>query len=215
MAYLLSPKNDILVKNSWEFEPIGGYRNVYFKGSLILETLENYLGEEMMKKVMKEYFSRFKFKHPQTQDFIQTVNKVTNQDFNWFFQQCLYNVGSVDYAVSYIKSTPLDKKKRQFETKVKIENLGSLSFPVEVLIELENGKKIVKNLEGKEKWYEIKLITDDKIKYAMVDPERKIVLDTNYLNNSKTAKKDFWGNFVLSSTWFFALENFIQLVFSL
>ena len=51
----------------------------------MLLTLENHLGQEKMKEFTREYFKRFKFKHPTTRDFINTFNDVTGEDYNWFY----------------------------------------------------------------------------------------------------------------------------------
>ena len=74
LGYVFNPQTDPIVTISWEFRNGQSYRsNIYFKASLVLETLRNYLGAGKMDLLLKEYFQRYKFKHPVTEDFIGVV----------------------------------------------------------------------------------------------------------------------------------------------
>ncbi len=96
---------DPVVKKSWEFYNFGTYGgNSYMKASLVLLTLENFLGEEVMKKIMKTYFERWKFRHPTSKDFMAVVEEVSGQELSWFFDQFLYSPDKLDYAIRKIES---------------------------------------------------------------------------------------------------------------
>jgi hypothetical protein len=98
-------KLDPVVKKSWEYYSFGTYGgNSYMKASLVLLTLENFLGEEVMKKVMKTYYERWKFRHPTSKDFIAVAEEVSGQDLGWFFDQFLYSPDTLDYAIRKIES---------------------------------------------------------------------------------------------------------------
>ena len=217
IGYLLDPQSDIPVKNSWEFQDLLSYQaNVYYKASLLLQTLENLLGEEKMKKLLRTYFERYKFKHPKTQDFIKLANEISEEDLNPFFSQFLFGSGVCDYQVASIKSTPSRKEDNLqiYKTEVLLKRLGEVKIPVEVLIELENGGKIEKIWDGQERWYKIELETKSKIKSAIIDPENKIVLDMDVNNNSLTTKSQDSVIFKLCSQYLFWMETFIQWVTS-
>ena len=63
-------------RNSWQY-PSGTYGVMsYFKTATWLKTLEGLLGEKNMMLLMKTYFERFKFRHPQPQDFINVANEI-------------------------------------------------------------------------------------------------------------------------------------------
>jgi len=84
-SYQYRPKRDAIFNYSWKYAR-GGYGSLsYSKPGLMMLTLHNYLGKETMKKVMQSYFESFSFKHPTSRDFINTVNDVTGENFNWFF----------------------------------------------------------------------------------------------------------------------------------
>ena len=213
LGYLLDPQSDMTVKNSWEFKDFLSYRaNVYYKASLLLETLENLLGQEEMKKLLKTYFQRYKFKHPKTEDFIQVANEVSQDDLNPLFFQLLFGTGICDYQVASIKSIPLRKEDKQqiYKTKVLLKRAGEIKIPVEILIELEDGEKIERIWNGKARWHRLELETKSKIKSATIDPQNKIVLDIDMNNNSLITKSQDSAIFKLCSQYFFWMETFVQ-----
>jgi len=212
-SYLLDLQSDPIVKNSWEFRDYLSYRaNVYSKASLVLETLRNYLGEEKMNQVLKEYFQRYKFQHPKTSDFIQVVNEVTEQDFTFMLEQFFFGTGVCDYEVTSIESVPLESgdKKERYKTKVWLKRLGEVVVPVDVEIELEGGEKIRQVWDGKERWHRIEMETDSEIRSAILDPESKIALDINLNNNSLTARSCDSVMMKLSSQCLFWMETLMH-----
>lgn len=213
VGYLLDPQSDIPVKNSWEFQDLLSYQaNVYYKASLLLQTLENHLGKEKMQELLKKYFQTYKFKHPKTEDFIQLANEISEEDLNPFFSQFLFGTGVCNYQVASMKSTPLKKEDNLqiYKTEVLLKRLGEIKIPMEVLIELKDGEKIEKIWDGQERWYKIELETKSKIESAIIDPENKIVLDMDVNNNSLTTKSQDSAIFKLCSQYLFWMETFIQ-----
>jgi hypothetical protein len=98
-----------------------------------------------------------------------------------------------DYAIDSVRSDPVEIKgvgiesetrKDLFRTEVVVRRLGSATFPVEVLLQFEDGTEKRDLWDGKDRW---KLYVDEgpsKLRFAAVDPERKLVLDLYYTNNS-------------------------------
>jgi len=78
--------------------------NVYMRASTNLNTLERYLGEETMLRVMRAFQMRFRFRHPRTRDFIDTVNEVSGQDLTWFFNELFFASHNFDYGISHLSS---------------------------------------------------------------------------------------------------------------
>ncbi len=213
LSYLLDLQTDPIVKNSWEFRNYLSYRtNVYSKASLVLETLRNYLGEEKMNKVLREYFQRYKSKHPKTLDFIQVVNEVTGEDLTFLFEQLLFGTGVCDYEVTSIESVPLESedKKGRYRIKVVVRRLGEVVIPVDVVIELEDGERIEQIWDGKERWHKIEIETDSKIEAALIDPENKIALDINVNNNSLTVRSSDSVMMKLSTQCLFWMETLMH-----
>ena len=208
-----SGKMDPIIKKSWEYYSGGSYSlNSYNKAALTLLTLENYLGKEKMSEIMKSYFERWKFKHPTTEDFIAVAEEVSGLDLGWFFDQFLYSPDKLDYAIGALKSDPLkeaegifggevreveEKKKKEeagkekyYRNEVVVIRKGELIFPQEILIRFENGKEIREEWDGKDRWKRFIYVRPSRVKYAKIDPDNKILIDTNFLNNSMTIEEN-------------------------
>ena len=52
---------------------------IYSKVGIYTNYLQSYLGEELMDKIMQEFFNRWKFKHPQPSDFKQVFLENTKE----------------------------------------------------------------------------------------------------------------------------------------
>ena len=65
----------------------------------VLGTLEGYLGEQTMARVMRTYHERWRFRHPRSEDFFALVNEVTGQDWSWYFDQVVRGTDIVDYDI--------------------------------------------------------------------------------------------------------------------
>lgn len=234
LGYLLDPQSDMTVKNSWEFRDYLSYRaNVYYKASLLLQSLENLLGEENMRELLREYFQRYKFRHPKTEDFIQLANEFCGalhhpvpggENLDTFFSQFLFGTGVCDYQVASIKNTPIEKEegKQIYHTEILLKRTGEIKIPVEVLVELENGEKIERiwdgstgsSYYGKERWHRIEMVGKSKVKSVIVDPQNKIVLDFDVNNNSLTTESQDSVLFKLCSLCLFWMETILQWITS-
>ena len=201
-------KLDPIMTRSWEFYSGGSYgANVYAKAALTLLTLEGYLGEDIMAEVMKTYFGRWKFKHPKSEDFFAVAEEVSGQNLDWFFDQFFKTPGQLDYSVDRIRSIEIkdphgifkgelvepDKTKdspeeKIYKNEVVILRKGDLFFPQEILIVFENGEEIRETWEGRDRWKRFEYIKPNKLKMVKIDPEYKIPLDINQMNNSRLLK---------------------------
>src|SRR5437762_12828963 len=95
-----------MARRGWEYRAVEGYTlNSYGKPALSLQTLENLVGDETMTRIMRTYARRFRFKHPTSRDFIDTVNEVTGRDYVAYFQETWYSSELCDYAIS-VKNKP-------------------------------------------------------------------------------------------------------------
>ncbi len=101
---------DPITAFSWRFYNGGTYAlNVYMRASTCLNTLEGFVGEEMMLRILRTFHMRFRYKHPHTQDFIDVVNEITGRDLTWFFEELFFSTLNFDYGIGSLAST--EKKK--------------------------------------------------------------------------------------------------------
>jgi len=206
-----SGKMDPVIKNSWDYLNGGSYSlNSYAKGGFVLLMLENILGEEVMSRVMKTYFERWQFKHPRTADFIAVAEEVSGRDLDWFFGPFLNSPDKLDYAVGSLRcrevpepqgifgdpteesaaAVEADEAEKIFRSEVVVVRQGEIVFPQQIQVVFENGEEITENWEGRERWKRFVYRRTNRVVSAQIDPENKIVLDNNLLNNSRTLKEN-------------------------
>ena len=112
LGAVLIAERDPITTPSWQFIDRMSYAmNVYQRASACLNTLERYLGEATMLRIMRTFQMRFRFHHPDTQDFIDVVNEVSGQDLNWFFDELFFTTHNFDYGVSNVRT---EEKKEDY-----------------------------------------------------------------------------------------------------
>ena len=105
-----TPKISPVLTKPWEM-PKGTYGMLtYQKPATWLHTLENIIGEDVMDELLRTYYNRYGFKHPDTDDFIDVANEVVTRyhdnkygrNLKWFFTQMLEETSVCDYKISDI-----------------------------------------------------------------------------------------------------------------
>jgi hypothetical protein len=80
ISYSSNPDNDPVVRHAWQFRNAGSYGSItYGKSAIVLKTLEGIVGRDTMDEAMHTYFMRFRFQHPTTEDFLNTIQQVAIQ----------------------------------------------------------------------------------------------------------------------------------------
>jgi len=74
---------------------------------------------------------------------------------------------------------------------VELERVGDIMLPVEVLVHFKNGFEIREMWDGKSRFKDYVYNRTGTIEWVKIDPEFKIRMDVNYINNSMTADPDF------------------------
>ncbi len=181
----------------------------YTKGSLMLVTLERYLGVETMRRILAAVTERYWFKHPRPSDFIAIANDVSGRDLTWYFDQVLTGTNVFDYAVDRVVSRPrrspqgygpepgdralhagaaLTGGVAGFDSLVDIHRWGEGTFPVEIRVTFEDGSVTDKAWDGKDRRVRMAFASASRIQRVEVDPRRVLVLDVNSTNNSWTSR---------------------------
>ncbi len=179
--------------------------NSYNKPELVLLTLERYVGHEKVMAILKEYYDRFKYKHPHTEDFISIVQKNCNEDMSWFFDEFYKAPKYFDYKITSIKQNSAD------EYEVLAERLGDGIFKNDIALYTDKDT-LYQKWNGVERWKLLKFRTNNKVIAAEVDPQRKNLLDINFANNSFTVEPRVWASLSLVIRLFFWIQNALVLL---
>jgi aminopeptidase N len=214
-SYIQLKRRGVIYQKAWTYPPNGYSFNSYGKPSIVLYTLEKYLGSDTMSQIWKEYFRRFAFKHPKTEDFIQTAMEVSGKDLRWFFNQFVYGDAVVDYRVLHVRYT-LDHKDtsgtRYYRNTVWISREEDGKIPVEVQFIFSNGDTLMKTWDGQAVAKKFEFLVPAKITEVQIDPERKIYIDINWTNNSWRKKQKFSWVYYLRNRSLFFLQNIFMML---
>lgn len=178
-GYRSAAERDEPAAPSYRYWPGTHYHITYFKSALWLHTLERHLGWETLQQAMATFFARWRFRHPRPEDFFATLNEVSGQDLTWFFDQVYRSSNVFDYSVEALKN-------ESGRTTVVVRRLGEAIFPVNVVTSFVNGEQVTERWDGRTRW---RAFTYDRAvgaQQAVVDPERILLLDVDYTNNSRT-----------------------------
>jgi aminopeptidase N len=108
--------------------------HIYAKGSLILNMLHDYLGEDAFLKSIYHYTKINQYKNVETSDLKKAFEEVTGKNLDWFFKQWVYDPGFPEYDVSWSynqrnRSVKLIVKQKQ---DLEINNLFKMPIDIRV-----------------------------------------------------------------------------------
>jgi hypothetical protein len=209
--------------------------NAYSKGELMHWTLEGFLGWETYREVLSTYYDRWKFRHPVSEDFFEIVNEVSGIDMTWFFDQLYHGSAIVDYAVESVlfrgggevhgsTSRPdlapaggpewapeaEGAARTVGRAEVTISRPGEVTFPIEILVEFDNGQQVLERWDGVDRRHTFTYDGESRIERVVVDPQEILVLDINRTNNSWIGTADHRGARKLVLRWLFWLQSVLE-----
>ncbi len=203
-GYRLAARADAQQTATYQYWPGTAGAITYNKTALWLHTLERHLGWEQVREILSVFYQRWQFRHPRPEDFFAVANEVSGRDLSWYFDQVHGGTQTFDYAVQQVTSRPL--RDRGFvdgdrgltfrepiddrgltRTTVTVRRHGDGIFPVDVLVVFDDGETVREHWDGREPW---RMFTYERAARAAsvhVDPDRVLLLDVDYANNSWTA----------------------------
>lgn len=206
---------DPLSKHAWKYRNYGS--NSYDKPATMLAQLERELGQDTMDRILYTYMQRFAWKHPNHQDLIDVVEEVAGQDMAWFFQPMLHGTGELDFLVGTsfgdrrmsrhllgdgYRDGPdgpvyeagwemeLNPDGKLFRNVVTVLKNGSRTYPVDVLVRFDDGEEVRERWAGDTTWHRFEYLRDAEIDRVIIDPDQKILIDSNLGNNSWITRAD-------------------------
>jgi len=121
---------------------------IYGKGAFSFGLLQAYLGDSMFDAAMQNYFNEWKFKHPLPLDLKNTLEEISKQDLDWFFDDILGSTKTYDYKVSRIrfkKSKKEDLVGNTSNYQVLVKNTGQIVAPFQITT-------LSKGYQEKQRW---------------------------------------------------------------
>ncbi len=237
LGTLLSPTSDRVVRKAWDYRDTLSYGiNSYPRSALILRQLERVISERTAARALRLYHLRYRYRHPTTEHFIRTVEEVAPKaNVREFFNKTVFSEGSIDYAITKLKSKKVntyagrfedgsevsvedaeatDEKdeERPYRTEVLIERLGEVSHSVSLEVHFANGEKARRRWSGGYRWKRFRFLTKAKALRAKLYPDGEQLLDLNRRNDSRTTVKNRAPAASFFSHALYATQTLFQLI---
>ncbi|MBL0744399.1 M1 family metallopeptidase [Chryseolinea lacunae] len=106
----------------------------YAMGTVFLHQLKYVMGEELFYKGMRQYYNTWKFRHPEPNDFIRVMEKVSGLQLGWYLRYWVYTTKKIDYGIQNV----VDQDGNTFVT---LERLGEFPMPIDLLVTYKDGTK--------------------------------------------------------------------------
>jgi hypothetical protein len=204
-GYRRDAKSDVPSTPTYRYFPTTGGSITYNKTALWLNTMERMLGWPTLQRILSAHFAAWKFKHPTPADFFAIAGKVSGQDLGWYFDQVYRSSNVFDYGVQALQSA---RDGDQYRATVVVRRYGEATFPVDVLVIFASGERVTERWDGKDRWKAYTYERPTPVVSAQVDPNRVLLLDVDYTNNSRTLEpKGGTAAAKWSMTWMVWLQD--------
>jgi hypothetical protein len=177
-----------------------GYILEYSKMGMVLMMLEYTLGDSLFNAGMHAYYRQWRFKHPYPEDFFTVMERTSDRELDWFFEQWLHTNRKLDYSIESYKANSKIKSEAGYPYEIKLRRNQQIFMPVDFEITGESGKiyryhipvdQFAKKESGREVlpyWhfsydrYRVEVTIPEKIDEITLDSSLRL-LDINRLNN--------------------------------
>lgn len=124
-----------LTTHADHFETNTGYSlAAYNKGCVFLGQLGYVVGDSVLRKIMLNYYDKWKFKHPDADDFVRVAEKTSGLELDWYKEYFVNTTKTIDYSIDSLWEEGT-------KTNIRLKRIGKMPMPVDVLIEYKNGSK--------------------------------------------------------------------------
>jgi Peptidase family M1 domain len=106
----------------------------YSKGSVFMVQLGYIVGDQVLDKILLEYYREWRFKHPNADDFFRVAEKVSNIQLDWYQDFWIKSIKKVDYGIDSLWE-------ENGKTKIRLRMLGQVPMPIDVLLQFKDGAK--------------------------------------------------------------------------
>ena len=112
----------------------GYYLGAYTKGTIFLSQLGYITGDEILMKIMQEYYRTWKFKHPDVNDFLRVAEKVSGLQMDWYRDYWVNTTKHIEYGIDSLWEEG-DK------TLIRLKRNGEFPMPIDLQITYKDNSK--------------------------------------------------------------------------
>jgi hypothetical protein len=134
-ALVKSGVEEPLSTHADHFDSRFGYSvSSYNKGAVFLEQLGYIIGADNRDKLLLEYYRRYRFKHPELNDFIRLAEGVSGIQLDWYPQFFVNSTKTIDYGIDSLWQ-------ENGKIKIRLRNVGKVPMPIDLMLTFKDGTK--------------------------------------------------------------------------
>ena len=135
-SYYYLAKSDYqepLTTHADHFETNLGYSiSSYSKGAVFMEQLGYVVGAEMRDKILMEYYNQWRFKHPNSNDFIKLAEDMSGIKLDWYKEYWCNTTKTIDYGIDSLWE-------EGGVSKIRLIRKGKVPMPVDFRLSFKDG----------------------------------------------------------------------------
>lgn len=146
----------------------------YSKTGVVMRMLREYLGDDVMREVLREFYDRYQVMHVRGIDFQNVAEDVSGQELDWFFDQWIRSDARLDYGIGDVD---VRQAGGEWATTVEVLRAGEAWMPVTLRV----GDRTVE-LDSRERRQTVEVRTSTRPTQVVLDPGL-VLLDMDRSNN--------------------------------
>jgi hypothetical protein len=116
-----------------QFETNAAYSvAAYVKGAIFFNQMEYVIGRDAFKKGLLDFYDEWKFKHPDDNAFIRSMEKVSGLELDWYKDYMVYTTKTIDYAIDTVIEV-------NSKTDVHLKRESLFPMPIDIEVTLQDG----------------------------------------------------------------------------
>jgi aminopeptidase N len=159
------------------------YSITYCKGACVLYQLRNTIGDSLYFATLQAYTAdtNLKYKSAVIPDFISKVNTVTGEDYNWFFNEWIYQPDNPIYSNTYnYENIGNGQWKVNFFTSQTQTSTVFFKMPIEIRIRFEGFSDTIIRVMNDANYQQFSWVFNKQPNQLQFDPNNKIILKQGY-----------------------------------
>ncbi len=111
----------------------------YSKGQVFMEQLGYIVGADTRDKILLEYYKRWRFKHPNANDFMRVAEDLSGIQLDWYKEYWIHTTKTIDYKIDSLWE-------ENNVTKIRLKRIGEMPMPIDLQLTYKNGSTEMINI---------------------------------------------------------------------
>jgi hypothetical protein len=133
LALAKSGREEPLTTHSDQYNTNYAYSNAaYNKGCVFMEQLGYIVGAPVRDRILLDYYSQWRFKHPNPNDLIRVAEKRSGLQLDWYRGYWVNTTKTIDYGIDSVWTAGEG-------TRIRVRDIGQMPMPLDVKVTFRDG----------------------------------------------------------------------------